>query len=245
MKPAVTFTRTPTTWLAYLLTGYFLYLQSALGPLMPFLRAELDMRLYDDEPALQRLRVGRTARGPARGAPLGGLRAPPDDLGRRLADGGRGSTFDRRRASGRNAGGNARDGYVRRVAPDEPAGHPLRRARRGVLRWRSQSRTWSPACAPLWPRWQSGRSSGRGILGWRGALLTAVVALALVFWRFRACPQVPGRPRSWAVNGETVSPGPLPLLFWGYCAGAGPGGRRGVEHGVLGGGVPPRGGRIP
>lgn len=41
--PSTTFTRTPTTWLAYPLTGCFLYLQSALGPLMPFLRAELYM----------------------------------------------------------------------------------------------------------------------------------------------------------------------------------------------------------
>jgi fucose permease len=37
------FTRTSFTWLAYLMLGYFAYLQAILGPLMPFLRAELHL----------------------------------------------------------------------------------------------------------------------------------------------------------------------------------------------------------
>lgn len=37
------FVRNRFTWLAYLMTAYFAYLQAALGPLMPFLRAELGM----------------------------------------------------------------------------------------------------------------------------------------------------------------------------------------------------------
>jgi MFS family permease len=37
------FHRDRFTWLAYLLLGYFAYLQSALGPLMPFLRGELGL----------------------------------------------------------------------------------------------------------------------------------------------------------------------------------------------------------
>ncbi len=38
-----TFVRDRFTWLAYLLLAYYAYLQAALGPLMPFLRAELDL----------------------------------------------------------------------------------------------------------------------------------------------------------------------------------------------------------
>jgi MFS family permease len=38
-----TFVRDRFTWLAYLLLAYYGYLQAALGPLMPFLRAELDL----------------------------------------------------------------------------------------------------------------------------------------------------------------------------------------------------------
>ncbi len=37
------FVRTSFTWLAYLMLGYFAYLQAVLGPLMPFLRAELHL----------------------------------------------------------------------------------------------------------------------------------------------------------------------------------------------------------
>ncbi|GIK73521.1 MAG: MFS transporter [Chloroflexota bacterium] len=38
-----TFHRDRYTWLAYLLLGYFAYLQAALGPLMPFVRSELNL----------------------------------------------------------------------------------------------------------------------------------------------------------------------------------------------------------
>lgn len=38
-----TFRRDRFTWLAYLLLGYFAYLQASLGPLMPFVRSELNL----------------------------------------------------------------------------------------------------------------------------------------------------------------------------------------------------------
>jgi predicted MFS family arabinose efflux permease len=41
LKP--TFNRDSFTWLAYLMSAYFSYLQAALGPLMPFLKADLGM----------------------------------------------------------------------------------------------------------------------------------------------------------------------------------------------------------
>lgn len=37
------FTRTPTTWAAYLLLGYFAYLQTLPGPLLPFLQRDLHL----------------------------------------------------------------------------------------------------------------------------------------------------------------------------------------------------------
>ncbi len=42
-SPTNLFLRTRFTWLAYILLGYFSYLQSSVGPLMPFLSAELHM----------------------------------------------------------------------------------------------------------------------------------------------------------------------------------------------------------
>ena len=41
--PATPFRRDAYTWLSYGLLGYFAFFQTALGPLMPFLRAELDL----------------------------------------------------------------------------------------------------------------------------------------------------------------------------------------------------------
>src|SRR3712207_8576947 len=38
--PQERFVRHPLTWATYALVGYFAYLETVLGPLMPFLRAE-------------------------------------------------------------------------------------------------------------------------------------------------------------------------------------------------------------
>jgi len=37
------FARTSSTWLAYLLVGYFMYVQASLGPILPFLREDLSL----------------------------------------------------------------------------------------------------------------------------------------------------------------------------------------------------------
>lgn len=37
------FARTPSTWLAYFLVGYFMYVQASLGPVIPFLREDLSL----------------------------------------------------------------------------------------------------------------------------------------------------------------------------------------------------------
>ncbi|MGD2078093.1 MAG: MFS transporter [Chloroflexota bacterium] len=42
-QPTTSFTRDRFTWLAYLMLAYFAFYQAAIGPIMPFLRAELDL----------------------------------------------------------------------------------------------------------------------------------------------------------------------------------------------------------
>lgn len=42
-EPSAAFVRDRFTWLAYFMLGYYAYLQSSLGPMMPFLRDELNM----------------------------------------------------------------------------------------------------------------------------------------------------------------------------------------------------------
>jgi MFS family permease len=37
------FLRTSSTWMAYLLIGYFMYVQASLGPILPFLREDLSL----------------------------------------------------------------------------------------------------------------------------------------------------------------------------------------------------------
>lgn len=55
-----------------------------------------------------------------------------------------------------------------------------------------------------------------GILGWRGAMLAAVVGLVLIYGWFRRAP-IPSA-KAVGAGGKAVSSGPLPLLFWGYGA---------------------------
>lgn len=79
----------------------------------------------------------------------------------------------------------------------------------------SESNVVASLCAVVAPL-AIGAFERAGILGWRGAVLAAVAALALVFWRFRDAPVPNAEPVD--ADSKTVSSGPLPLLFWGYCA---------------------------
>ena len=214
MKPAVTFTRTPTTWLAYLLTGYFLYLQSSLGPLMPFLRAELGMSYTTTSLHFSAFALGVL---------------PAGLLGERLS-----GAFGRRRLIW-GGGSLMAAGALLLTTGVHPAvtlaGTLVMGTFGGLLLMNlqatlsdghggrpsvalSESNVVASLCAVVAPL-AIGAFERAGVLGWRGALLTAVVALALVFWRFRRAP-IPDA-RAVGADGETVSSGPLPLLFWGYC----------------------------
>jgi hypothetical protein len=43
LRPPSSFVRTGFTWPAYLMLGYYAFLQAALGPLAPFLQGELHL----------------------------------------------------------------------------------------------------------------------------------------------------------------------------------------------------------
>lgn len=79
----------------------------------------------------------------------------------------------------------------------------------------SESNVVASLCAVVAPL-AIGAFERAGILGWRGAVLAAVAALAIVFWRFRSAPIPNARPVD--ADGKAASSGPLPALFWGYCA---------------------------
>ena len=214
MNPAVTFTRTPTTWLAYLLTGYFLYLQSALGPLMPFLRAELGMSYTTASLHFSAFALGVL---------------PAGLFGERLS-----GAFGRRRMVW-GGGSLMAAGAVLLTIGLHPvvtlAGTLVMGMFGGLLLMNlqatlsdthgerrsvaiSESNVVASLCAVVAPL-AIGAFERAGILGWRGALFAAVVALVLVFWRFRHAP-VPNA-RAASVDGKAAPSGPLPLLFWGYC----------------------------
>ena len=79
----------------------------------------------------------------------------------------------------------------------------------------SESNVVASLCAVVAPL-TIGAFERAGVLGWRGAVLAAVAALALVFWRFRRAP-IPNAGFVEA-GGKAAPYGPLPALFWGYCA---------------------------
>ena len=192
MNSAVAFTRTPTTWLAYLLTGYFLYLQSALGPLMPFLRAELGMSYTTASLHFSAFALGVLPAG-LFGERLSGA------FGRRRMIWGGGSlmaagagliVFGLHPAVtlvGTLVMGMFGGLLLMNLQATLSDGHG---GRRSVAL--SESNVVASLCAVVAPL-AIGAFERAGILGWRGALLTAVVALALVFWRLRDAPD-PGRP---------------------------------------------------
>ncbi|CAN5732456.1 MFS transporter [soil metagenome] len=207
------FVRTPTTWLAYLLTGYFLYLQSALGPLMPFLRAELGMSYTTASLHFSAFALGVM---------------PAGLLGDRLS-----GTFGRRRMIW-GGGSVIAAGAVLLMIGVHPAvtlvGTLMMGMFGGLLLMNlqatlsdahgekrsvaiSESNVVASLCAVVAPL-TIGAFERAGILGWRGAVLAAVAALAIVFWRFRRAPIPNAQPTD--PDDKVVSSSPLPPLFWGY-----------------------------
>lgn len=216
---ATRLTRDRFTWLAYLLLGYYAYLQATLGPVMPFLRD--DLRINH---TVGSLHVSAFALGMV-GAGLVG-----DRLARR---------YGRRRIFWGGAAGMAIGAVCLALARTAvltiPAallmgalGSLLLILIQSTLADRhgpgraialTEANVVASICAGLAPVLVGG-FQGSG-LGWRGALLIAVVVLALLvaFGRHVALPAqaaAPAGAREAALTTSAQSERALPPIFWAY-----------------------------
>lgn len=217
--PATRLTRDRFTWLAYLLLGYYAYLQAALGPVMPFLRDEQHINH-----TVGSLHVSAFALG----AIVSGL------VGDRLV-----YRYGRRRIFWGGAAGMALGAMclalARTAALTIPAallmgtlGALLLILIQSTLADRhgsgraialTEANVVASICAGLAPLLVGG-FQGSG-LGWRWALLAAVavVALLAVFGRRIALPVqavAPARELEAAVTVSPRSEEALPPIFWAY-----------------------------
>lgn len=216
---ATRLTRDRFTWLAYLLLGYYAYLQATLGPVMPFLRD--DLRINH---TVGSLHVSAFALGMI----VAGL------LGDRLA-----YRYGRRRIFWGGAAGMALGAtclaLARTAALTIPAallmgalGSLLLILIQSTLADRhgagraialTEANVVASICAGLAPVLVGG-FQGSG-LGWRGALFAAIVVFALLglYGRPIALPAraaAPARARDTAVAVNSRSERALPPIFWAY-----------------------------
>ena len=217
--PAARITRDRFTWLAYLLLGYYAYLQAALGPVMPFLRDDLHINH-----TVGSLHVSAFALGMI----LAGVMA--DRLARRIG---------RRRVFWGGAAGMALGAVCLALARTAALTIPaalLMGALGSLLLILIQStladqhstgraialteaNVVASICAGLAPV-LVGSFQGSGV-GWRGALLVgvAVVALLALYGRHIALPEqglaAPGGQAGRVLDGAR-SAGGLPGIFWAY-----------------------------
>jgi MFS family permease len=218
LETTIPFARTSSTWLAYLLVGYFMYVQASLGPILPFLREDLSLGY-----GAAGLHFGAFALGVLFTGLLGDR--PARLLGRRttlwlgavgMAAGAAGITA----ANGALASLSATllTGF---------GGSLLLMSAQATLsdlhgEWRSaaisEANVAAGAAAILAPL-LVGAFSRTEFPGWRGELLFAAVllaAIALFLGRApvpSAKPTPAGEPRT-----SGVRAGVLPAVFWGWCA---------------------------
>src|SRR5919199_4862804 len=186
------FVRYPLTWMTYTLVGYFAYLETVLGPLMPFLRAEHGFGY-----TVASLHFSAFAFGAV----------PVGFFGDRVA-----RRWGRRASLWGGGAGMAAGALLLAVSPVTPGtilgallmgtfGGLLLITTQAVLanmygEWSAvaitESNVAASACAML-AALGVGVLTGAG-LGWRVALLLPIAALVLLAARFRAEPL--GRPRT-------------------------------------------------
>jgi MFS family permease len=213
-SPTNLFVRTRFAWLAYILLGYYSYMQSSVGPLMPFLSTELHMN-YTVE--------GLHFSAFALGAVLVGLSG---DRMTRL--------FGRRRIFWGGASGMA-VGAVALVFSHHPAltllsilvmgytGNLLLMTIQSTLSDQyheqrsvalTEANVVASIAASLAPLAIGGLENR--VLGWRGALVLMVIVFLLTFLLERTV-SLPGNPQ---VGETSSSPSlrshPFPLAFWSY-----------------------------
>jgi MFS family permease len=210
--PQEQFVRYPLTWATYALVGYFAYLETVLGPLMPFLRAEQGFSY-----SVASLHFSAFA--------LGAV--PVGFFGERVA--GRWG----RRASLWGGGAGMAAGALLLGASPMPAGTILGAFVMGICgglllittqailadkygEWSAvaitESNVAASACAIL-ASLAVGGFAAVG-LGWRAALIPPVAVLVLLAIRFVNEPL--GRARAHEESASDKAPSALPMRFWVY-----------------------------
>jgi MFS family permease len=213
------FARTPSTWLAYLLVGYFMYVQASLGPILPFLREDLSLGY-----GAAGLHFGAFALGALFTGLLGDR--PVRLLGRRTTLWG-GAVGMAVGAGALTAANGAAASLSAALLTGFCASELLMCAQAALSdlhgEWRaaaiSEANVVAGAAAILAPL-LVGAFSRTEFPGWRGALLFAAVLLAAIFLSLgrapvpSAMPEPEHRHEKDAGEGRRV----LPDVFWGWCA---------------------------
>jgi fucose permease len=212
------FARTPSTWLAYLLVGYFMYVQASLGPVIPFLREDLSLGygaagLHFGAFALGVLFTGLLADRPAR------------LLGRRttLWGGAVGMAV----GAGALAAAHGIAASLSATLVTGFCASLLLMSAQAALsdlhgEWRaaaiSEANVVAGAAAILAPL-LVGIFSRTEFPGWRGALLFAAVLLAAIFLLLGRAPIPSAKPADHREkDGGAAGSRVLPTVFWGWCA---------------------------
>jgi fucose permease len=212
------FARTPSTWLAYLLVGYFMYVQASLGPVIPFLREDLSLGygaagLHFGAFALGVLFTGLLADRPAR------------LLGRRttLWGGAVGMAV----GAGALAAAHGIAASLSATLVTGFCASLLLMSAQAALsdlhgEWRaaaiSEANVVAGAAAILAPL-LVGIFSRTEFPGWRGALLFAAVLLAAIFLLLGRAPIPSAKPADHREkDGGAAGSRVLHTVFWGWCA---------------------------
>jgi fucose permease len=211
------FARTPSTWLAYFLVGYFMYVQASLGPVIPFLREDLSLGY-----GAAGLHFGAFALGTLCTGLLGDR--PVRLLGRRttLWGGAVGMAV----GMGALAAANSAAASLSASLLTGFCASLLLMSTQATLsdlhgRWRAAAISESnvvAGVAAIGAPLLVGAFARTEFPGWRGALLfTAVLLIAIYAFLGRA--PVPGsRPEPADSHKRGEGGRVLPAVFWGWCA---------------------------
>jgi fucose permease len=210
------FERTPSTWLAYLLVGYFMYVQASLGPILPFLREDLSLGY-----GAAGLHFGAFALGVLFTGLLGDR--PARLLGRRTTLWG-GAAGMAAEAGALAAANSAAASLSATLITGFCASLLLMSAQAALSdlhgEWRaaaiSEANVVAGAAAILAPL-VVGAFSRTEFPGWRGALLFATLLLVAISVFLGRAP-VPGAKPALARREDDGGARVLPAIFWGWCA---------------------------
>jgi fucose permease len=213
------FTRTSSTWLAYLLVGYFMYVQASLGPVIPFLREDLSLGY-----GAAGLHFGAFALGVLFTGLLGDR--PARLLGRRKTLWG-GAVGMAAGAAGLAAANGIAASLAATLLTGFCASLLLMSAQAALSdlhgEWRaaaiSEANVVAGAAAILAPL-LVGAFSRTEFPGWRGALLFAAVLLAAISLFLGRAPIPSAKPAADRKEADDGGVGSrvLPAVFWGWCA---------------------------